>query len=267
MLQLTKQLKQAFYQHGSIEERLELLKNKYKGETAYLISCGPSLTKHDQSILKDKLKDKLVICAKQSLNYLNDICDYHLVSTYNFQPYEYQNPHTIKSWQLTASNMENELNRIINQYKHEIDLYFPVISGPWITLEGSTAYTRNFDNWKQLGTHTQVMWGPGILYESGFPLCYHLGVKKIVTLGWDIGNLDRYNNNDRDPNWIEQHSVDLYSKEVGMGKGPSYTELKNTIDCTKEMYDWFQKESIEVNIISEINPADSRFNRITLNDI
>jgi len=265
MKKKTSQIKQQLQTLDSIEERLELLSSAYKDDVAYLVTCGPSLTKHDQKVLKSKLKDKLVICAKQSFNYLSDICDFHLVSTYNFQPYTYDNEHTIKSWQLTASNMDNELHRIINEWQHDIDIYFPVISGPWITLEGTTAYTRNFDNWKQLGTDTRVMWGPGILYESGFPLCYLLGVKKIVTIGWDIGDLSRYEDNDRDPNWIEQHSADLYTAKVG--RGPSYTELKNTIECTSAMYDWFAREKIDVEILSDTNPADKRFKRTTLNEI
>ena len=76
----TTNIKSKLQKYESIEERIDLLKNLYKDETAYLITCGPSLTTHDQQVLKDKLKDKLVICAKQSLNYLNDICDFHLVS-------------------------------------------------------------------------------------------------------------------------------------------------------------------------------------------
>jgi hypothetical protein len=264
-MKIDKSIKTKLNSYESIEERLDFLKGMFSNDTAYLVTCGPSLTKNDKDILNEKLKDKLVICAKQSLNYLNDICDFHIVSTYNFQSYEYKNPNTIKSWQLTASNMDNELHRIMHEYKHEIDLYFPVISGPWITLEGSTAYTRNFDNWKELSVNTRVMWGPGILYESGFPLCYLLGVKKIVTIGWDIGDLSRYDGADRDPNWIEQHSMDLYNAD--MGKGPSYIELKNTIECTSAMYDWFKKENIEVQILSDTNPADSRFERIKLEDL
>tara|TARA_R100000008_G_scaffold86739_1_gene81255 strand:+ start:1984 stop:2781 length:798 start_codon:yes stop_codon:yes gene_type:complete len=250
----------------SIEERFEYLQSVVTDDTVYLVSCGPSLESLDKEYIKEKLKDKFVICAKQALNYLNDICDIHLVSTYNFQPYDYQNKGTIRSWQLTASNMENELNRIVGEYQHEIDLYFPVISGPWLTLEGSTAYTRNFDNWKKLKQEVSVIWGPGILYESGFPMCYMLGFKKIVTIGWDIGDLSRYNNNERDPNWIEQHAQSLY-KNNNMGKGPSYTELKNTIECTTAMYDWFVKEGIEVNILSSLNPADDRFKRIEVEDL
>ena len=264
-MKIDKSIRTQLQSYNSIEERLNFLKGTFEGDTAYLVSCGPSLTTYDQKILHEKLKDKLVICAKQSLNYLNDICDIHLVSTYNFQPYTYKNDATIKSFQLTGCNMEDELHRIMHEWKHEIDLYFPVISGPWITLEGTTAYTRNFDNWKQLGSDMQVMWGPGILYESGFPMCYLLGVKKIVTIGWDIGDLSRYAGQDRDPNWIEQHATELYVAEVG--QGPSYTELKNTIECTSAMYDWFEKENIKVQILSDTNPADERFERITIEQL
>ncbi len=271
MKNITKQLKQQFYQYNSIEERFELLKNKYKNETAYLITCGPSLTTHNQQILQEKLKDKLVICAKQSLNYLNDICDFHLMSVYGFQPYTYNNPNTIVSWQLTGCNMNEELNRIANQWEQKIDLYFPVISSPWITIEGTTAFTRNFDNWKELGTNTQMVWGPGILYESGFPLCYHLGVSKIVTIGWDIGDLTKFKSENGyqlgDNAWFKEHSTDLYSLQANPGAGPDYTELKNTIECTTKMYDWFKKENIQVQIISDINPADKRFERITIDEI
>ena len=67
MKQITKQLKSNFYTKDSIEERLQLLKNKYQDETAYIVTCGPSLSKHDANILKSKLKDKLVISIKQAL--------------------------------------------------------------------------------------------------------------------------------------------------------------------------------------------------------
>ena len=264
-MKINESIKNKLHSYESIEERFDFLKGMFEGDTAYLVTCGPTLTQHDKNTLNKKLEKKLVLCAKQSLNYFNNICDFHMVSTYNYQPYKYENPNTIKSWQLTAMNMQNELNRIIHEWKHEIDLYFPVISGPWLELDGTTAYTRNFDNWKKLSTETQSIWGPGILYESGFPLCYLLGVKKIVTIGWDIGDLSRYDGQERDPNWIEQHAVDLYKASVG--QGPSYTELKNTIECTSAMYDWFQKENIEVQILSDTNPADERFERIQLKDM
>ena len=37
--------------YETIEERLNFLKGMFKGDTAYLISCGPTLTQHDKEIL------------------------------------------------------------------------------------------------------------------------------------------------------------------------------------------------------------------------
>ena len=47
MKQITKQLKQDIQSLESIEERLHHLKDKYKGETVYILTCGPSLGTHD----------------------------------------------------------------------------------------------------------------------------------------------------------------------------------------------------------------------------
>jgi hypothetical protein len=33
------------------------------------------------------------------------------------------------------------------------------------------------------------------------------------------------------------------------------------------MYDWFVQEEIDVEILSDTNPADERFKRITINEI
>jgi len=35
-------------------------------------------------------------------------------------------------------------------------------------------------------------WGPGIMYEMAIPLALYLGCKKIVTVGWDIGDLSSF---------------------------------------------------------------------------
>ena len=55
MKQITKQLKQEIQSFNSIEERLKHLKDRYKGETAYIVTCGPSLSKHNVNSLKLKL--------------------------------------------------------------------------------------------------------------------------------------------------------------------------------------------------------------------
>ena len=247
-------------------ERIQLLKDAYKGQTAYLITCGPSLTKHDRDVLIEKLEGKLVIACKQSYEYIKEVVDFHLLSVYNYQPYEYFSENTIRHWQLTAMNIQGELDRI-QQWDQRIDLAIPVYSTPWISKDQTTAYTRNFNNWKLYG-EGKLVWGPGIMYESGFPLALHLGCTDIVTIGWDIGDLTKYPSKNLmsvDSNWIDQHAKDLY--KVDVGGGPEYEELLHTIECTDKMYDWFLENKIKVRILSESNPADKRFERITLEQL
>ena len=68
-----------------------------------------------------------------------------------------------------------------------------------------------------------------------------------------------------DDDWIKEHAESLYKTHAG--SGPDYTELRETIDCTKEMYDYFLEKNIKVRILSNSNPADKRFERITLDEL
>lgn len=247
------------------QDRINALKDTAKDQTAYLITCGPSLTTHNREELLNKLEGKLVIACKQAYEYVKEVSTFHLLSVYNYQPYIYHSAGTIRHWQLTAMNIPNEVERI-NSWGQRMDIALPCYSTPWVTKQMSTSYTRNFDNWKLYG-EGKLIWGPGIMYESAFPLALHLGVKDIVTIGWDIGDLSKYGEDklDVDENWLEQHAKDLYKADVG--GGPEREELENTINCTEKMYDWFMENKIKVRILSETNPADSRFERITLDQV
>tara|TARA_E500000318_G_scaffold104400_1_gene110342 strand:- start:4323 stop:5099 length:777 start_codon:yes stop_codon:yes gene_type:complete len=246
-------------------ERIKFLKDKFKGETIYLVTPGPSLSTHDRDILINKLKGKVVLACKQAYEYVKEVTLFHLLSVYNYQPYEYLSDETIRHWQLTAMNIPNEVKRIKN-WQQRMDITIPVYSTPWVNKQNSTAYTKNFKNWELYG-EGKVVWGPGIMYESGFPLAMHLGASSIVTIGWDIGDLSKYGTGrmDVDKNWIDQHSKDLY--KVDVGGGPEREELEKTINCTDKMYDYFLDKNIEVRILSDSNPADNRFKRITLEEL
>ena len=162
-------------------------------------------------------------------------------------------------------NMPNEVERI-NNWNQRMDIALPCYSTPWVQKSQSTSYTRNFKNW-ELYEQGQLVWGPGIMYESGFPLALHLGVSRIVTIGWDIGDLSKYGEGqmDVDKNWLDQHAKDLYKADVG--GGPEREELENTIGCTDKMYDYFLDRNVEVHILSNTNPADERFKRIVFEEI
>jgi len=167
-------------------------------------------------------------------------------------------------------NMPYEINRIKDEWKHKAHIMIPCFSTPWIPMERTTAYTREFNNWLAY-SEGKAIWGPGIMYETGFPLALHLGAKEIVTIGWDIGDLSKFKSEKGfklgDDDWRKEHSDTLYAEGVHAGAGPDYEELKETIDCTKEMYDWFLDKGIKVRILSNTNPANERFERITLDEL
>ena len=57
MHKLTNELKNTISQYEDISERLNKLKDSYKGETCYIVSAGPSLKNYQVDELKNKLKD------------------------------------------------------------------------------------------------------------------------------------------------------------------------------------------------------------------
>lgn len=252
MKQITKQLKQDIQSFDSIEERLKHLKDKYKDETAYIVTCGPSLSTHDINKLKNKLKDKLVICIKQAQNLLKEETDFHLINTYNLSPYLW-GENSIAFWQLSKSYMDNQLQKIIN-LKAPIDLYIPVINPPYIDRSQTTQATCNFDNFYMMETNTEVMWGCGMMYETGIPLALLLGCNKIVTIGWDLG----------DPNKPHTHFDD---DKVKRDCYPMEGEIKETLKSTIALKTWLDKKGIVLEILSNQSYINPEFKRINLNDI
>ena len=248
MKNITEELKNKIKNLDSIEERLNLLKNKYEGETAYLVTCGPSLSNYDGDVLNDKLRDKLVISVKQAHDVVGDISDFHLLNTYNLKEYHYLVENTIVIWSVSKSYAYNQLQRIQNK---PLDIYFPVINPPYITEQDTIAGKLNFDDMKLLGERCEVTWGPGMFYEMMIPLCLHLGVKDIVTIGWDLKVTDKHKH---------------FYKEK-MDCKPQSGELEQAVKSTEPFYNWCESNNINFKIISDINEVDERFKRITLGDI
>jgi hypothetical protein len=252
MKELTKQLKQDIQSFETIEERLQHLKDKYKGETAYILTCGPSLSTHDEQMLNSKLKNKLVFGIKQAYNIVNDIADFHLLNTYNLSPYSW-NDNSIVYWSLSKSYADNQLQKIVN-LKAPIDLYIPVINPPYIDRSQTTQATENFDDFYMMEHQTEVMWGCGMMYEIGIPLALLLGCTKIVAIGWDLG----------DPN---KNYVHFDDDKVRRDCFPQEGELAETLKSTIALKKWFDDKNINFKILSDQSFINPEFERITLEEI
>jgi len=252
MKQITKQLKQSIHSYDSIEERISHLKDKYKGETAYILTCGPSLSKHDIDELNNKLKDKLVICIKQSYNLVSDITDFHLLNTYNLSEYKW-NDNSIVYWSLSKSYAQGQLEKIVN-LSAPIDLYIPVINPPFINRNQTTQATENFDDFYMMQTQTEVMWGCGMMYELAIPLCILLGCTNIVAIGWDLG-------------YSTKKFLHFDDDTVPRDCYPQQGELEQTINSTIALKTWFEQKGINLKILSDQSFINPEFERITLKDI
>ena len=95
----------------------------------------------------------------------------------------------------------------------------------------------------------------------GIPLALLLGCKKIVTIGWDLG----------DPKTSTTDWKHFYSKNIKLEgnkkTGPMGGEIESLIKSTDVLYDWCVNKGIDLKILSEISYISPKFPRITLNDI
>jgi len=255
MKKQTLKIKSDIQKLDSIQERLELLKDKYKDDTVYIVTCGPSLQTHDIDSLKTKLKDKLVFTIKQAYSVLDEIVDFHLLNTYNLSEYKW-NKDSIVFWSVSKSYADEQLQRILDM-NAPIDLYVPVINPPFVNYNQTVQATNNFDEFYRLGKDTEVMFGIGMMYELGIPLALHLGVKNIVTIGWDLGEPSKSTTN-----WNH-----FYNLDIGKVTGPASGEIAQKIDSTDKLYEWLKNKKINLSILSDRSFVSKKFKRIKLSDI
>ena len=262
----TKQLRENIGKHELIPDRLNEMKNFYKNETAYIVTCGPSLNDIPQEELREKLKDKLVIANKQAYDRLGGIVDFHTLNIINYQPYAYENDKTVTIWEV----FEQWHPQLILQNNWPCHLMLPVVGNHIPNpqrMDESQAGKLNFEDWT-LDKTIYRQFGPGMMYEVIFHLAVYLGVKKIIVVGWDIGDLSSYSGND--PNEIVCHDHCYSTKENKYGDvieakcGMTYRETQVVIDSTKPLKEWLNSKGIELELVSNKSSAHKSIKRVKL---
>ena len=260
----TTELRNQILQYEDIPDRLRLLKDTYKGETCYIVSAGPSLKNYTREYLRSKLQDKLVISVKQSFNMLKDIVDFHVLNLTNFHPYDYSNTNNIVVWEV----FEQFHPEIILNNNLKCELMLPVIGNhePDIVkrINESQAGKLSFDDYT-LDKNINRMYGPGIMYETVIHLALYLGVKKIITLGWDIGDVSKFKGNDLKEDVWQDHFYEDTSDKMAYAPTPmNFHEVNTVVKSTEYLNKWLLSKNVELNIISDINPAHKSIPRIEL---
>ena len=172
--------------------KLMSLKDKLKGKTAYLITCGPSFKyclKYLDQIFSDP--NAVVLSVKQAFNYIKEegySCHLHTVNFCNENEYDYgdhppismytqkrQVPlgsKNINDYDIVVSHMDN--SETANIHSGIIDGVDRMSISSVFTPENNLHY-----------------WGD-IIHELCLPLLIQLGCKTIYAIGWDCGNLSEY---------------------------------------------------------------------------
>ena len=250
-------------QYEDIPDRLKLLKDSYKDETCYIVSAGPSLKNYTQEYLKEKLEDKLVISIKQSFNILKEIVDFHVLNFTNFQPYDYSNTNNMVIWE----EFEQYHPEMILKNNLKCELMLPVIgnreSDIVKRINESQAGKLSFDDYT-LDKTMNRMYGPGIMYETVIHLALYLGVKKIVTLGWDIGDISKFKGDKYEDVWQDHFYEDTSDKMAYAPTPMNFHEVNTVVNSTEYLNKWLLSKGVELNIISDRNPAHKSIQRIKL---
>jgi len=259
----TPYLRSIMLQHEDISDRLAQLKNSYEGETCYIVSSGPSLKNFEEDYLRNKLKDELVISVKQSMNLLKGIADFHVLNFTNFQPYDYRGTDNIVVWEV----FEQFHPEMILKNNLKCELMLPVIgnreSDIVKRIDESQAGKLSFDDFT-LDKTMDRMYGPGIMYETVVHLALYLGVKKITTLGWDIGDVSKFKGDKYEDVWQDHFYEDTSDKMAYAPTPMNFHEVNTVVDSTEYLNKWLLSKGVELNIISDRNPAHKSIPRIEL---
>ena len=117
MIKHTHEIKDKMLTFEEITDRLDVLKDAYKGKKCYIVGAGPSLKNYDADYVKDKLKDELVITIKQAYEMLEEVVDIQILNFANYRQYDYKDNNPIVMWEIYEQfhvNMILESNIILN---------------------------------------------------------------------------------------------------------------------------------------------------------
>ena len=238
------------------QSKIDCLLNAYDGEECFILGCGPSLNECSPETLNSLLKNKLVFSIKQALLIHND-SDFHFCNDNNITTYE-RRPQTVFCF--SATNFSSYgLFKQANQNDGAPDL-FTEIESPF--LKKPLSSTLMFDDYL-LEKSILRPWGPGIISEVVFYMAVHLGVKKIYTLGWDLGSSKELEEG--------KHFYDDFISKSEM-VNPAIIEIerdtqKNDIFLSKKIKEWLASTGIDLVTLSRNTNVHSSINRQSIESL
>ena len=251
----TQELKKELQSVNNLQQKIGLLKDAYKGETCYLLSCGPSLKKNSASHLKNLLSDKLVFSVKQAYDYCPEIADFHFFNCSNLPhprpdvhyPYDESDPISVVS-----SNYDLEKRFAPQQ---EVDLFFKIPIRTEIANK-FLVFTKEFEKYC-LENSIERPCGPGIVLETVLHMAVHLGVSKIVAAGYDLSKENPKEQSDHKHFYGETDK--LFNRADVLP-----WEVKAHVDATEEIYNWLLSRGVQLELASAESALFEGIPRVSL---
>lgn len=256
-----KDLANNFYEQKILKNAINLLKGKFYGTEAVVLSCGPSLKNdYSEADITRFCKGKLVIAVKEALFeakfanlwFLND-------SRWREYDFNFENILTIYSHGIHNTALKAKNSKTI------YDVYIPEeYDNKKITLNKQLINSKNFSKYDFLN-QSERPWGPGILYETVFFMLLHMKVSSVYTLGWDLsetGNLNHYFDDYKDENYKE--SVNNYLRDLKSFKSSWDEEMKNVIKATESIYLYFKSMGLKIYCLSKQSYISEEIPRIVI---
>lgn len=157
------------------KKRSSHIYDAYKGETAYILSCGPSMEKVWNDELRNFLSDKLIISIKQTHDLAPENTDIHLYNEVRMKDYHYP-----------SDTLRISCSKFMPEYPSHI--HYPIREYNW---ENAVMVTNEYDKWS-LEKSFERPWGVGIMFELGLFLPVHLGCKRVILMGFDMNDRGKY---------------------------------------------------------------------------
>lgn len=257
---------------ANVQEKIEYLKDAAKGQTCYILACGPSIKEYSPETLARLLDGKLVLSLKQAFYYAPSVTDILILNSWNFQKYDFE---------AHAPLVVREEGPNDPPVFHEGDIELQ-ISNPG-DMSQQLAQTNDFEPHTFDKTLVRP-WGPGVLYEVGFYLAEYLGVNEIVTLGWDVGAKDSsvmpHFYETSDPSRTRLLAQARKIRDIGEQNkflhdhGILYNKpriIPNEVDACAQVSgpwrDWLNTKGIALKVVSNQSLAEPTIERVRLEDV
>lgn len=247
----TTSLKRELRAAGSLEEKLGRLREAYAGEPCFLLSCGPSLNETLDAAARRFLASRLVVAVKQAYKLAPEIVDVHLLNSWNYERYDYGDDRPI----VIAERADDDPPTP----SLDPDLLLRV-PDPRNFAE-RLATSLEFDRWL-LERSPERPWGPGIVYELGIYLAVHVGASQLVTLGWDLGELDSPT---MEHFFDEKDAAGSPEAPENQPRIRSY-EVGDIAESTRALYYWLRSKGIELKVVSDRSLVDEVVPRVRLEE-